>query len=249
MKTLIAIPSKARSETLAKYSLAWLHLLPDTIPWRVFIEPQDVAEYDAVLTPDQYVVLPENNQGLGYSKEHIKQYAIDNFYDVVFKMDDDVRGFTDFRRRTTPEETAKLLAHLIPQWGQMFEVFPTLGAIAFPYRNELYDRTEWERTKRLQTAYLIRVSCMHADRRVSTFEDFAAGLYALTRGYFLQKYGLVGLDLGVKVGGGTGGLQKFNRKELALKELDRLREIYPPLTYRVVDKPWEIEPDIRSVKL
>ena len=55
--------------------------------------------------------------------------------------------------------------------------------------------------------------------------------------------------MGVKVVGGTGGHQSFDRKEQALSEVEELRKIYPPLAFRAVDKSWGIEPDLSSVKI
>ena len=59
----------------------------------------------------------------------------------------------------------------------------------------------------------------------------------------------MGQDNGVAVGEGTGGLQDFDRSQLAEIEAEQLRKMYPPLTFRKVDKPWKIEPDVKSIKL
>lgn len=249
MKVLLAIPSKARAATLEKYALQWLRLLPEDIHWVVFVEPQDYEAYRAVAGVRDLYKLERDNQGLGYVKEVIKDYAQRHDYGLVFKLDDDIRCFTNFRRKTSAAETASMLSSLIPLFASMFAKHESLGAVAFPYSFEMYEEKQWAPTKRLQTAYLLRTKLMHADRRISTFEDFTAGLHILVKGYKIMRYGLLGIDCGVKVGGGTGGLQAFDRKEMALKELDLMREIYPPLTFRSVDKPWGVEPDIGSIQL
>ncbi len=248
MKVLIAIPSKARIETLEENAYSWVKYLVG-VDWKIFVEPQEEDEYRHVFGYENVVAIGADNLGLGYSKMCIKAYAINNHYDLVFKLDDDIRGFTDFRKKMKPEGTAHYMSLLLKQLAVCFEKNEELGAIAFPYSFEMYEKKVWEPTKRLQTAFMMRTELMHAEKHISVFEDFAAGLWILTRGKKIMKYCLTGIDMGVKVGGGSGGHQVFDRHAQALKEVVQLRNIYPPLTFRPVDKPWKIEPDLRSVNL
>lgn len=246
MKILFAVPSKNRAEILKKYTYQWLSLIH--FDWKIFVEPQDMNKYSEF---DNVISLPENNKGLGYSKKFIKEYAIQNGYDLIFKIDDDIKCFTDFRKRTSPEETAKLLEWFIE--NKVFENFyrhPILGAIAFPYSFHMFKNDTWKPAKKLQTAYICRTEFLTNDKYDFTvFEDFAVALDILVKGKKVMKYGLIGIELGVQVGGGTGGLQDFSRKELAEKDAENLRKMYPPLALKKVEKPWGIEPDIRSIKL
>jgi len=248
MKVLIAIPSKARVETLEKNAYQWIKHISG-IDWKIFVEPQDFVEYSHVFGFENVKDIQADNRGLGYAKDFITSYAKSAGYDLIFKIDDDIRGFTDFRKKLKPEGTGRYLSALIPQLAKCFNIQPELGAIAFPYAFEMYDRKLWEATKRIQTAYLIRTDLMYSNRAVSVFEDFVAGLHVLTQGKKILKYCLTGIDMGVKVGGGSGGHQMFDRHAQALKEVEELRKVYPPLCFRAVDKPWKIEPDLRSVEL
>ena len=45
-----------------------------------------------------------------------------------------------------------------------------------------------------------------------------------------------------------GFLPSKKLKEI-IQKYELLRKIYPPLVFRKVNKPWEIEPDLRSVKI
>lgn len=246
MKILLAIPSKARAETLKKYTYQWLSLLSESVDWKIFVEPQDLGEYSGI---QNLVPLPENNQGLGYAKSFIKSYAERHGYDFIFKLDDDIRGFTDFRKKRTPIETRWFIEKNLPLWLKCFENYKDLGAIAFPYSFEMYERKLWEPTKRVQTAYIVRTSMLYDNPNCSVFEDFATGLHIFVRGGRIMRYCMAGIDCGVKVGGGSGGHQSFDRRAKAELEVPILRSIYPPLDFRAVDKPWGIEPDIGSVKL
>lgn len=250
MKVLLAIPSKNRAEILSKYTLKWLLALPLELEWRVFVEPQDYEQYTKIVDPARLVQIADNDRGLSFSKGIIKLYAQEHGYDFVFKLDDDVRGFTDFRKTCTPQETADLLVRVLGELEVYFKEYPKLGAVSFPYRNEMFlDGLAQKKVKRLQTCYLVRTHLLYSNPRLKVFEDFANGLYVLTNGYSIVQWYRVGIDLGVEVGKGTGGLQSFDRVALAQESFDVLREIYPPLLFKRVEKPWKIEPDLRSVKL
>lgn len=242
VKLLIAIPSKNRLEVLKKNALNWVGEVG--YDFKIFVEPQD-SQYDCL---KNVVYLKENNRGLGYSKSQIKEYAIANGYTHIFKVDDDVRGFTKFRQILKEDEMLEWIKKVIISSANAF-ADQRVGAIGFPYRFEMYEKEGWTVTKRLQTAYIVPTEFFHADEKVSVFEDFAQGLTVLTKGRLILKYGMAGIDMGVGVGKGSGGHQSFDRKRQALSELDILRTIYPPLNFRKVDKPWGIEPDLSSVHL
>lgn len=246
MKILIAVPSKNRMETLEKFTYQWLKLL--SFDWKIFVEPQDFEKYANVAT--NLISIEKDNQGFSYVKSFIKNYAEKNGYDLVFKVDDDIKCFTDFRKNTTPEKTAELLTEFINEKVMKGFENPLLGAISFPYSFEMFEKKEWTKSKRIQTCYICRTEYVQQPiLGISVFEDFAVGIKILTDGKIILKYGLLGQNMGVKVGGGTGGHQDFDRNEQALKEVDLLRKIYPPLKFKKVSKAWSVEPDLRSVKL
>ena len=247
MKLLIAIPSKNRVDVLEKNAMQWVPLTG--IDWMVFVEPQDADKYAHFNLSNHGFVLPENNKGLGYAKSQIKKYAIENGYTHIFKIDDDVQGFTKYRQRLFKEVTAEWVKEFITDIKSVFERYSKVKAVAFPYAFEMYELKKWETAKRIQTAYICRIEDFHADEKISVFEDFASGLKIITAGGAILKYCMAGIEMGVKVGGGTGGHQSFDRFEQAKKEAEELRKIYPPLNFRRVNKPWKIEPDMSSVTL
>lgn len=249
MKILLTVPSKDRVETLKKFTFPWLSLIKHH--WAIFVEPQDFAKYKAEFPWEHIVVMDSDNQGLGYAKDYIQKFAEENGYDLIFKIDDDIKCFTDFRHSLSPEETAVMIdGFLDKQAIPLFENKDLLGAIAFPYSFEMYEPVEWNKTKRVQTAYICRTKYVAQPiKGISVFEDFAVGLQIMVAGDVILKYGMIGINMGVKVGGGTGGHQSFNRAEKALLEVPLLRKIYPPLKFKKVQKEWQIEPDLRSVKL
>lgn len=252
MKILVAIPSKNRVDILKENALSWLKYID--ADWKVFVEPQDYAKYLPFLgghseEPSHIVALSENDQGLGFSKQCMKEYAVAQGYDLVFKLDDDVKGWTEFRKILKGKEAAERFNKNLKDITEMFEKQPQVAVVSFPYSFQMFEQYLFKKNKRVQTCYITRTEDFHADPRISVFEDFSVGLKAIVSQKLVLWYGMSGIAMGVKVGGGTGGHQDFDRKERALKEIYVLREIYPPLAFREVDKVWCYEPDLKSLKI
>lgn len=246
MKLLIAVPSKNRVEILKQNALKWLPTCG--YDWAVFVEPQDFEAYKDIV-PKNILTLAENSRGLGYAKAFIKQYAKANGYTHIFKVDDDVRGFTKWRQNLSDEAHSLWFREFMQEITNSLQLHPVVKAVCFPYRFEMYEKRKWHLAKRIQTAYIVETESLYVDPAISVFEDFATGLKIVVDGNAIMRYGLAGIKMGVKVGGGTGGHQSFDRYEQAMKEIEPLRKLYPALSFRKVDKPWKIEPDMTSVLL
>lgn len=247
LKLLVAIPSKNRVETLERYTWGWAKSLKFDV--RVFVEPQDEESYLTVIPEANLVKIDANNRGLGYVKKYIQNYAKENGYDVVFKLDDDCKAHTDMRNPMSQERTAEFLNTVLPTLMLAFDR-KNLGAIAFPYSFQMFNLDEmFSKVKKMQSSYLVRTDLLCTPYEFSVFEDFSVGLWCMTKGFTILKFNYSGQVQGVPVGGGTGGIQDFDRGALVEKEAELLRKIYPPLVFKKVDKPWKIEPDMRSIKL
>lgn len=252
MKYFIAVPSKDRVETLQKHTLSWLSKITD-IPWYVFVEPQDYEKYLPIVPESRLIQLDKNNGRLAYSKEFIRVWGEKQGFNMVYKIDDDIKGWTDKRVTfKTPEENAKRFMENHAEISELFSKFETVGAVGFPYSNEFYDERypRFIKSKRLQTCYVIKLKYLSPDPEIKFFEDLVTGMNVLMNGEKVVRYMNSGMSLGVRVGKGTGGLQSFKRTEVeVMEEIERIRKIYPPLKFKKVNKPWKIEPDIRSIML
>jgi hypothetical protein len=250
MKLLIAIPSKGRADSIFKRTLRWV---PRTgFQYKVFVEPQEIEQYRAMaqdgnynnyleMTDDDFVDIGQRDQGLGYAKEFIQRYATEHGYQLVFKMDDDVLRFNN-RGKNKPDDEMVLEFHkMVIACRGAFERYPDVGAIGFPYRNELFEPKEWSAINaRLQSCYLIRTELIQ--HGFNTLEDFAQYIYIRSQNKVTLRYGLMGIDA-ADVGKNKGGMQLFDRSAMVEDELARLRAIYPALKYKHVDgKSWNIEP-------
>lgn len=246
MKILIAIPSKKRADILRKNALAWVPLTG--IDYMVFLEKEDFDSYGGIDHGMNVFILPESQRGLGFSKTIIKQYAEAKGYDVVIKIDDDICGWTDFRKRLLGQDAANQFKKIVSETVHLFETNPDVVVVSFPYSFQMFEAKGIKKNKRVQTAYIARTAFFHADHRISAFEDFAVGLNAIVKGKLVMWYGMSGIVMGVQVGKGEGGHQSYDRERQAQSEIAVLQEMYPLLKFREVNKLWHSEPDLRSVK-
>jgi hypothetical protein len=231
MKCLVCIPSKGRPNNIKKYVEPFMQRLG--LDYRIFVEPQDAGQYKF----ENVVVIDANNKGLGYATSFAKKYAEANNYDLYFRIDDDVKGIGQIEN-----DIQRVL--------KAFEI-PNVGAVVFPYSFEWYAKTEKlfsRKNKRTQTCYIIRTKLFRPDTRVSTFDDFYQYLLLRQDNYDTLYCSKHLIDCAV-VGGGEGGLQAFNRSEMALNEINIFKSIDP--TIKVIskpDKPWKFEPKFNHKK-
>lgn len=203
------------------------------LDYRIFVEPQDKANYKF----ENVVVIGRNDMGLGYATSCAKEYAEKSGYDLMFRIDDDVKGIGSIEK-----DMQKVI--------EAFK-FDKVGAIVFPYSFEFYAKSDKLFTrvnKRSQTCYIIRTKLFRPDVRVSTFDDFYQYLLLRNDGYDTLLCSKHLIDC-APVGGGQGGLQMFDRSEMALKEINIFKSIDPTIkvVYKV-DKPWKYEPKFTDKK-
>lgn len=240
---LVACPSKDRTALFEANTYSWIK--QTQTKWMVFVEPQCKDKYHFV-GGDKLITISQSNKGLGFVKKCIQDYAKAQGFEFVFKVDDDIKGWIGKNRGGLKRElSASIFEEAIKDGLEAFAKYPDVVAISYPYRNEMYTIKQWTAiNQRIQTCYLIRTEWMFGDESFSTFEDFATYIKIRVNNGVVLRYGWAAIDA-QDVGKTTGGLQDFNRSELALKELELLRNIYPALKFRrVYNKEWALEPDL-----
>lgn len=241
MKVVSIVPSKGRPDGLSAKTLSWLCLSKHD--FFIFVEPSDYEEYKRVVPVENLIATKQHGAGLAGAKQEIINWLADKDYDLVFKLDDDIWSMSGRGGRPAPESAAKQYDKAIADSIVMFNKYPHLGAVSFPYRWELYEIKKWVgMNARLQTAYLIRKDLLIAG--CSSFEDFHNFIYLRSKNMMTLRYGLVGIN--GDVGTATGGLQSFDRQKMAQEEVAILRKIYPALQFKKVDKAWGIEPVLKG---
>lgn len=85
----IFIPSKGRSDKV----LTARCFVRDAVPFQLVVEPQEYEAYAAAWGAEQVLTLPQNNQGLVYSRNWIKDYSISQGHARHWQFDDDISNF------------------------------------------------------------------------------------------------------------------------------------------------------------
>lgn len=231
MKCLVFIPSKGRPENVKKFVLPFMGRLK--LDYKIFVEPQDAAKYAFA----NVEVIDANDKGLGYVTSYAKKYAEHHNYDVMFRIDDDVKGIG-----TIENDIDKIIG--------AFKI-EKVGAIVFPYSFEFYAKSIKLFTrvnKRSQTCYIIRTKLFRPSVDVSTFDDFYQYLLLRNDGYetLLCSRHLIEC---APVGSGNGGLQAFDRQAMAKKEIAIFKAIDPTIEIIIKpNKPWKYEPKFTDKK-
>jgi hypothetical protein len=84
----IYVPSKGRADRPFTLSM----FREDAVPFRVVVEPQDVEAYAKMLgRDDEILVLPENDRGLVYARNWIKDHATAEGHERHWQFDDDIK--------------------------------------------------------------------------------------------------------------------------------------------------------------
>jgi hypothetical protein len=203
------------------------------LDYKIFVEPQDIESYSF----ENVVEIDANNKGLGYATLFAKNYATKHGYDLYFRIDDDVKGIGSIEKDIT-----KII--------DSFKL-KKVGAVVFPYSFEWYAKTEklFSRiNKRTQTCYIMRLDLFRPRADVSTFDDFYQFLMLRKDGFDTLFCSRHLIDC-APVGKGTGGLQAFNREEMAKKEISIFKRIDPNIdVISKPNKPWRYEPKFKGKK-
>lgn len=118
----IYIPSKGRARTMR---------VPAGVSAQVVVEPGELAEYQSAQPSQTYLVLPDNQQGLPYARQWIKEYATAAGHEWFWMLDDDVVNYMQVvaGRCVVCSPTAA--------FGQAQEYavgLPSVGQVALEYR-------------------------------------------------------------------------------------------------------------------
>ena len=226
MKTLVIVPSKQRPEVFEKYTKPFItNLGLDSL---LILEKEDYDNYNF----NNKLELEESDMGIGYALLHGKKYAEKHGYELIFKIDDDVKEIGNIKDDL--EEIYKQMANN-----------PEISAVGFPYSFQFYDKSEQLFThinKRLQTCYIIKTKSFTPKTEISTFEDFSQFLHIIQRGE-KTLYCARHMIKCKPVGGGKGGCQCFDRRKQAEKEIKIFNQIDPSVGFIVKEnKPWYYEP-------
>jgi hypothetical protein len=112
---IICIPTKGRPKTKT-------YKLFNSAGFEVyhFIEPQDIDSYDV----PNMVSIEKNDQGIGYARNFILQFAKDKKWDLICQCDDDVNSFGYVKNNKSIKSDASIFNEMLPIIDKMpFELY------------------------------------------------------------------------------------------------------------------------------
>lgn len=182
MRVLIAVPSKGRSEVLRSNTLNWLQ--NTQYNFRVFVEPQDMHKYS--LVTDMYVNIKVNDKGIGFVKKYIGNFAIDNQYDLIFKIDDDIEAW---ERQHSTESSLRIFESAIQNCIDLFRKHNDIKVIGFPQHYQLGTTTASTSLDiPFSGCYICRTENWHADEQFTGYESLAHYYDVLSKGGRVIRY-------------------------------------------------------------
>lgn len=129
MRYPVFIPSKGR----AFVGTTWKVLEALGVDFRVFIEPQDLEDYSAALSPSRLVVLPHSDKGLCVTRNYIWDYAARIGASRFWTFDDNIKGLYRYNRNLkVPCSTAAPL-RAIEEWSRRFSNVGIAGCNYFMF--------------------------------------------------------------------------------------------------------------------
>jgi hypothetical protein len=253
MKVLIFVPSRSRPEQLKQFTYSWLqHTDKDFV---IVVEPQQAEMYKDF---KNLLIMDKNDGGLGYATHFVREYALKNGYDVVFKIDDDIQQFVNYRGTFGDTERGSIERQKLcyerfekayENAVKLLQKNRAIGAIGFPYRGEMFPDLKPVTFGKLQTCYLVRTECYDPEPDWQSQEDFVAYINVVGMGYKVARLNTHGLDLGIEVGMGEGGIQDFDREALTKAEMPLIKAKYPNVVFKYKpNRPWKYEIDFVKSK-
>lgn len=251
-KILIAVPSKGRHESILKFTYSFLQYSKHD--FKIFVEPQDFESYSSngEIFTNHLVSIDKNDQGLKYAKIKIRDYAKENGYTHIFKLDDDLTGLRDTSQRKLPKEqkvkndkrwrVENIFDKLIEDSVELFTHFGNeiKGVATIPgYAMYSFDGRKWTNyNASFKSNYITDVDYFVSDEYclLHNLEDQESYFNILQKGFQTIEYGLTGIDNDIfKLEGGHQS-KSLNRQENEEKHKNFMESVFPGLIFREVPK-------------
>jgi len=253
MKLLIAIPSKSRPYQIAKDTVRWLKDLK-SYTWKVFVEPDELIHYELTCGEENCIDIGENNKGLGYVTRFIGQYAINNQYDLVFFLNDDMPHFISKKigkgkSGYTVEVVNMLLEDIIPDISKDSKIGAVriTGAMNHIYEMNGKQRKYTHKGVPLYHAWIVRPKYLAKLKdRFTHNNDTIVWLYIHKDNCYTLNYGLAAVSY--KDGKNSGGLQMFDRNQLTKDTFNELIKEFPDIKLQSIDRWYKYDINIDAYK-
>jgi hypothetical protein len=113
----VFIPSKSRSNT--RFTVKAFEAIGT--PYKIFVEPQEYAEYASVIDPANIVTLPFSNRGLVATRNYIWGFALSLETPRFWTFDDNIKGFMWLTNNEKIRVTDGAMFALIEDFADRYE--------------------------------------------------------------------------------------------------------------------------------
>jgi len=234
----IYVPSKGRAGT----SKTIENLIKEGIHFYLVVEPQDLQKYKQTYSNREpiYLVLPENNRGIGFVRQFILNHARSGTSEWYWMLDDDISSMS---QQVGTKNVKTTFEFVLREAAQLFQSCPDLGQGALEYQ-----QFSWSAKKNLvfnsycDVAVFINVKrTYHINYRpmVDLKEDRDFTLQILASGLCTARASRFGFAA-PKNGSNEGGLKDvYAQSGREIQAVERMCELWPG----IVEK--QIKPDGR----
>ncbi len=221
--------------------LPWLKEISEIyeIDYRIFVEPHEKHHYKLIAPREKLVVLNESHRRIGYAAKAYSEYAEANGYKYIFRMDDDLYGWTSTEygggKKSTYKNFGKMWKDVMP----LFDKYPKLGAVRYiGGRNHFYEhfkagkKRKWiylnqdlwgERIVRIELEKLIT-------EEMITCDDACLSAIICESGYHILTYAGVGMTKQINTN--VGGFQSMDRADMTKEVFEYIKTDYPKIKLR-----------------
>jgi hypothetical protein len=245
MRTLVASPTYKRPKSIIKNVLFWLEDLKD-IDWFLFVREDQVLYYEQSVK-DPKRIIPINVNSFRETINAIGKYAVDNGYELIHKIDDDM----SFKRLGKAKKIycTEVYQKAHEEIKEIFAKDPTIGAMSISkpmnhIRNK--DKQLTRKNKSLLGNYWILPHYVFMPKGLELYDDIYFTLKVLDDDMVTYSYSLCYEDTIQKKH--EGGLASYDRVEMTLESIKTLQIDYPEIEIGCYKGNEEI-PDIDIKKL
>ena len=224
MKVLLAIPSHNRPYDIEKRVLYWLRNID--VDYKIFIEKDQEMYYVQTCGVENLVLTP-NGSGLMGQVVEIGKYAKNNKYDLVLKMDDDMRFTKDKNKKP---DTFKVINKYISDAVNKFQS-DNVGMITVskPMEYRYSDKKGFVIRKKpvygnyfVRTEYLLRLK-----PELLLFDDLWISIEVKQDNKQTLTY--IGAYEDAITHKNGGGLQTYDRDLLGRQSYEQAKKVYPKI--------------------
>tara|TARA_R110002020_G_scaffold357467_3_gene569828 strand:- start:1986 stop:2756 length:771 start_codon:yes stop_codon:yes gene_type:complete len=211
---IVLIPSKSR----AKKTFLINQLVENNLKFYYFVEPSELTEYYKILPKKNVINILKNNQGIGYVRNFILNYAQTNNIKKYWTLDDDLTNFYHREEKKMVKNDINVLKKVEKQFKDS-----DYGIYGLEYQ-----QFAWSANKeKVENSYMDCCVCIDAEKaykknikyrpRLNLKEDRDFAMQFIKNGYNNARSTLYAFSC-PKNGSNEGGLSKEYKENNGEKE-------------------------------